>query len=263
MTSVLQEIERNLEMCNIRITSFVSNISAKSIRKIIQSIKGSDATEQLESLVHQRIKNKHKEKIKQSLEGFITEHHRFILGLLFEEYQLLEKQNELCLHKMNALCKEHYEQEMDALQTIPGIGETSAMIVLAETAADMNKFESSNKFTGWVGLRPRNDESAGKYKSTAITKGNKYLKTVLVQIAWAATRTKGSYFMDKFIRLALRKSRKKALIAMARKIGVVVYHVMGEKIPFNPNLLPVYDPVKVQSKIDYHQKEMERLTKLT
>ncbi len=263
LTSLLQETERILEMSNIRITSFVSNISAKSIRNVVNTIiDGTDDIEHLEELIHKRIRNKHKENITKSLDGFVTEHHRFALELVRDEMLLIEKQAEMCLSKMRTICKEHYEQEITLLQTIPGISEVSSMIIVAETGADMSKFENSSKFTGWVGLRPRNDESAGKYKSTAITKGNKYLKAILVQIAWAASRTKGGYFMDKFNRLAMRKSRKKALIAIARKIAVVAYNLMKNKEEFNPSLLPVYDPVKIQASIFYHQQEIERLNKL-
>lgn len=264
MTSVLQEMERTLEMCGIRITNYVSNISSKSIRKVIDTIvDGTDDVEHLEELVHSRIRNKHKEKIRQSLEGCITEHHRFILELLRDEFCLLESQSEKCLERMRTLCREQYREEMSLLQTIPGVGELSSMVIIAETGGDMSKFESSNKFTGWVGLRPRNDESAGKYKSTAITKGNKHLKSTLVQTAWGATRIKGGYFKDKFTRLAMRKSQKKALIAIARKIGVIIYCVLKEKKPFNPSLLPLYDPLRVQRQIEYHQREWMRLSKLT
>src|SRR5690606_39809189 len=86
-----------------------------------------------------------------------------------------------------------------------------------ETGADMKVFENSGKLSGWVGLRPKTDESGGKYKSTAITKGNRYLKPILVQIAWAASRSKGPYSKDKFNRLSMRKYSKKALIDMARE----------------------------------------------
>jgi hypothetical protein len=94
------------------------------------------------------------------------------------------------------------------------------------------------------------------------TKGNKYLRTVLVQIAWAASRTKGSFFMEKFNRLAMRKSRKKALIAIARKIAVNIRNVLSRKEKYNLELLPVYDPEKITAKINYHQKEINRFGKL-
>jgi len=136
------------------------------------------------------------------------------------------------------------------------------MIIIAETGADMSAFENSGKFAGWTGLRPRNDESAGKFKSTAITKGNTYLRAMLVQIAWAASRTKGSYFKEKFNRLAMRKPRKKALVAIARKITVVIWNVLQNKTVYNPDLMPVYDPMKLQAKMNYHQKEFDRLEKI-
>lgn len=133
---------------------------------------------------------------------------------------------------------------------------------IAESGADMSAFENSDKFSGWTGLRPRNDESAGKYKSTATTKGNKFIRVILVQIAWAAVRTKGSHYQGKFNRLALRKSRKKALIAMARKIGTVLWNMLDSKKPYNPDLLPVYDSARIEAKLIYHDREKQRLQAL-
>lgn len=260
-TSVLQDMERTLEICSIRVTSFVSNISGKSVLKVIEQIvRGETRPDVLVELIHGRIVNKHtKQKIKESLTGFITDHHKFILELALQEYSLLVSQSNECLLKMEELCNVHYKDEMKLLLTIPGISNISAMIVIAETGADMKAFENSGKFSGWTGLRPRNDESAGKFKSTATTKGNRFLRAVLVQIAWAASRTKGSYFKEKFNRLAIRKSRKKALIAIARKIGVVIWNVLYYKQEYNPEKLIVYDPGKLQAKISYHQKEWDRL----
>ena len=148
------------------------------------------------------------------------------------------------------------------MQTIPGISLLAAMIVIAETGADMKAFENSGKFAGWTGLRPRNDESAGKFKSTATTKGNRFLRAILVQIAWAASRTKGSFFKEKFNRLCIRKNRKKALIAIARKMAVLIWNVLYDQEGYNPRKLIVYEPGKVQAKMNYHQKELERLEKL-
>jgi len=263
-TSVLQDMERTLEMCSIRITSFVSNISSKSVLKVIEQIvRGETSPEVLAGLIHNRIVNKHtKQKIIASLTGFITNHHKFILELALQEYELLTSQIDKCVLKMEELCNEEYKDEMKLLLTIPGISNISAMIVIAETGADMKVFENSGKFSGWTGLRPRNDESAGKYKSTATTKGNRFLRAVLVQIAWAASRTKGTYFKEKFNRLAMRKSRKKALIAIARKVGVLIWNVLYYKQEFNSQRLIVYDPGKLQAKMSYHQKEWDRLQNL-
>jgi transposase len=136
------------------------------------------------------------------------------------------------------------------------------MIVIAETGADMIAFENSGKFAGLTGLRPRNDESAGKFKSTATTKGNRYLRAILVQIAWAASRTKGSFFKEKFTKLCLRSNRKKALIAIACKMAVLIWNVLYYQEVYNPQKLIVYEPGKVQAKMDYHEKEFKRLGNL-
>ena len=146
--------------------------------------------------------------------------------------------------------------------SIPGVGKQAAMQIIAETGGSMQAFESSSKLTGWAGLRPRNDESAGKYKSTATTKGNKYLRRIMVQSAWAASRTKGSFYKSKFEQLCIRKSRKKALVAISRKLMTVVWHVLKEGKPFNPKYLPVYDPKRMQMKVNYHKKEIEKLGQL-
>ena len=192
----------------------------------------------------------------------IKAHHRFNLQMAKAEYDLLNKQSGEYLEKIDAICRRDFPRQQALLKTIPGVSRVSSAVIIAETGADMKVFENSGKLSGWIGLRPKNDESAGKYKSTAITKGNKYLKPILVQIAWAASRCKGSYFKDKFNRLSIRKPSKKALIAIARKISVVVWNVLKDLTPYNPTLQVVYEPAKLEAKIRYHQREMERIAKL-
>ncbi|MDY6801140.1 MAG: transposase, partial [Bacteroidota bacterium] len=101
-----------------------------------------------------------------------------------------------------------------------------------------------------------------KFKSTSITKGNKYLRRILVQCAWAASRTKGSYYKNKFEQLCIRKSRKKALIAIARKLLTVIWNVLKEKQAYNFNIEPVLNPEKIRNKMKYHTKELEKLVAL-
>jgi transposase len=263
MTTVLQTIERTLEMSNIRITSFVTKIESKSVLSVVKRIiQGETSPDRLAECIFGSIINKHGSKIKQSLDGLVCEHQRFALELSYAEYEFLLHQSQQCEEKMQKLCTEHYSKELELLQTIPGIKLLAAMLILAETGADMRAFENSGKFSGWTGLRPRNDESAGKYKSTAITKGNRYLCALLVQVAWGAVRTKGSSFQEKFTRLAIRKNRKKALIAIARKIGVIAWNVLYYNQPYNPQLTGMYEPEKVLAKVNYHQREIIRLQKL-
>jgi transposase len=241
----------------------MSNLATKSVMNIVSALIGGETDPtKLEKLVYGNTANKRSGKLNEALTGNIKDYHRIQLKWEKDEYDLFDAQTEDCLTHMVRICNEQYSEEMSLLCTIPGVSMISAMAIIAETGADMSIFETSGKLTGWAGLRPRNDESAGKYKSTAIIKGNKYLKNKLVQVAWAASRTKGSFLKETFTRLSIRKSRKKALIAVARKILVVVWHLITEKIAYNPALLPVYDPAKLSKKIKYHQKEAERIEKL-
>lgn len=262
-SSVELRIERTLEMCSIRITSLASTVNAKSVFKVVeQIIAGVMDSEKLVQFIHRRIVNKHLDKVQASLEGIIPEQHRFTLELLMGQHQLLDQQIGLCEERMLGLCIDNYAKQLGLLQTIPGINTITAIFIIAETGADMHAFETSNKFSGWTGLRPRNDESAGKLKSTATTKGNKYLRSTLVQCGWAASRMKGGYFKEFFAKLAIRKSRKKALIAVARKLGVICWNVLYFGQPYNVNRVPTYDPQKVQAKIKYHQRELAKLAKI-
>ena len=263
VTKVLTKIDRVLVMCGIRLSSCISNMHSKSAIQIVEAlIRGETNPDQLVTLVYGNRKNKESGKLKECLTGNMKEHHRIKLMTCKQQYDLFTEQIAFYLSKMQELCDKHFSEDIANLTTIPGVSIISAMIIIAETGGDMSAFDNSGKFTGWTGLRPRNDESAGKFKSTATSKGNKHLRAIIVQVGWGAARNKGSYFMDKFQKLAMRKSRKKALVAIGRKILVIIWHVLKEKTPYNPNLVPIYDPVKVEHKIKYHEREIEKAKKL-
>ena len=263
VTKVLTKMDRVLVMCGIRLSSCISNMNSKSAIQIIEAlVKGETSPDKLVSLVYGNRKNKESGKLKECLTGNMKEHHRIKLMTCKQQYDLFEQQITFYLSLMQKLCSEHFSKDVSNLTTIPGVSDISAMIIIAETGGDMSAFETSGKFTGWTGLRPRNDESAGKFKSTATTKGNKHLRAIIVQVGWGAARNKGSYFMDKFQKLSIRKPRKKALVAIGRKILVIIWHVLKEKTPYNPKLVHIYDPVKVENKIKYHEREIEKAKKL-
>ena len=262
-TRSLQKMDRIMVMCGFRIGSCMSNLGTKSVMNIINAlIDGKNDPVELSKLVYGNTANKKSGKLLESLTGNLKDHYRQQLVWEKEEYDLFEKQTGQCMVQMRQICDEHYRKELMMLTTIPGVSVISALIIIAETGGDMRVFENSGKLTGWAGLRPRNDESAGKYKSTATTKGNKYLRSIMVQVSWAASRIKNSWFNEKFTRLSIRKSRKKALIAIARKLLTVTWNVLYYKEHYNPKLVHVYDPIKVKAKVNYHQHEIERMQKL-
>jgi transposase len=263
ITGTLQEMDRIMVMCGYRISSCMSSPGTKSVMNIIEALidKKTDPCE-LEKPVYGSTANKKSGKLREALTGNMKEHHRQQLKWKKQEYDLLQKQTEECLQQMLRICAEHYGEEMKLLKSIPGVSDTSAMLIIAETGGDMTVFENSGKITGRAGLRPGNDESAGKYKSTATTKGNKYLRTILVQVSRVASGMKNSRFKDKFNSPAIRKPRKKALIAISGKLLSVIWNVLYYKTPYNPSPVHVYDPVKVKAKINCLQRETERMRKL-
>lgn len=263
ITRMQTKMDNILVQAGIRLSSLVSDIGGKSMLGVIDAlIAGETDPHRLGKLVYANRKNKENGRLASALTGCIKEHHRFNLQMAKAEHDLLVKQAEEYLAKIDGICLRCFPTQQALLKTIPGVSRISSAVIIAETGADMKVFDNSAKLSGWIGLRPKNDESAGKYKSTAITRGNKYLKAMLVQVAWAATRRKGSYFKDKFNRLSIRKSAKKALIAIARKIAVVAWNILKDLKPYNPALQVIYEPAKLDAKIRYHQREMERIAQL-
>ena len=261
MTRCLQQIEKQLSRCNIKIASLSSTIGSKTVIDIVASIcKGEHHWEQLLKLVHGRIKNKHGEKVKQALKGIIDEHDIFLLRQIYSDYIHIHDQCEALIGQAQKIADEYYQQEIELLQTIPGIKKLSAIIIFAEIGGKINLFETAQNLTGWCGLRPKNDESAGKIKSRSITKGNKYLRRILVQTAWAASRTKDCYLKTKFEQLSIRKSSKKALIAIARKQLVIIWNVLSKNEKYaEPQI--VLSPGQIERKQKYYQGKLEYLNK--
>jgi transposase len=258
-TRIEQEIDRQLHRCNIQITNYASKIGSTSVIKVVKAIIAGETTAiQLEKHIHGRIKNKYKEQITASLTGVISNTDRFIFGQNIREYEMILAQQEECLKEMSNYCENYFKKEMQLLCTIPGIQTLSAMIIIAELGVDLKTFATAAALTGWAGLRPRNDESAGKVKSTKITKGNKYLRRILVQCAWAASRQKGSWLKSKFEQLCVRKSSKKALIAISRKLLVIIWSVLTKKEVYK-EYVPKIDPKVIQKKIEYHKKKLHEL----
>ena len=232
-----QQLDNQLQRCNIRFSNYVSNQGNNvSMRKIIQTlIEGERDPVQICRLVHGRTLNKHgKQVITDSLSGVIGEADVEMLRQCMEQIDLLEKQQAACLNHLEELTNKHFAKEISLLCTIPGIQPFSAMCILAEIGNDMSVFQKATHLVGWAGLRPRNEETAEKIKSRKILHGNKYLRQILVEISWSAARSNKSFLGKKFNSLSYRMKSQKALIAITRKILVIIYNVLKTKQPFDP-----------------------------
>lgn len=234
-----QAIDLILQRCNIRLSNYVSDIGGKSMQKVIDAlIQGRTEPEGLLALVHKRTRNKQGDDvIKAALTGIVSKADRNMLKLSREETLMYERQIEECYEQMREICKSYFDQEITLLQTIPGIREDAAMRIIAEIGVDMRAFLTASAIVGWAGLKPRNEESAGKIKGRKTLHGNKYLRVLLIQCAWAACRTKESRFFYKYQTLSKRMNHNKALFANTRKLLVIIWNILKKKQIYVSNLV--------------------------
>lgn len=229
-----QAIDLILQRCNIRLSNYVSDIGSKSMRKVVRALsEGELDPDRLASLVHKRITNKHGyTTIRDSLTGILSRTDMDILTMALEEAELYERQITICKEKLLEMCDMYYQEEFQLLQTIPGVKDHSAASIIAEIGVDMKMFLTAAALVGWAGLRPRNDQSAGRIKGRKTLHGNKYLRRILIQCAWGASRTKSSRFSTRYNTLRKRMNHNKALMANARKLLVVIWNILANRRPY-------------------------------
>jgi transposase len=232
-----QAAERNrllklLETANIKLSSVASDVFGVSGRLMLRAlIEGKATPQEMAVLAKGKLRNKIPE-LELALEGNLREHHRFLLELQLQRLEAAEKDLATLEQRIQQKL-EPYATQMQLLDEIPGVDWGVAAVVIAELGVDMSVFQTVSQLVSWAGVCPGNNESAGKRKSSRITKGNVYLKTALVEAANAATRAKGTYLRDKFYRLKARRGYKRALVAVAHKILVAVYHMLSQTISYN------------------------------
>jgi transposase len=235
-TSHIQRIQKTLEEANIKLDSVISDILGVSGRRMIEAmIAGVRNPSKLADLAGRRIKASRKE-LYDALHGRLTDHHRFLLRLYLKQYDALDaaiveinQQVDAAVTRMDEETKvdqRPFRSLIGLLCTIPGVSTLGAMIILSEIGPDMSRFHTAGHLLAWAGLCPGQNESAGKRKSSRLRKGAPWLKTLLVQCAWAATRKKDSYYKAQFNRLRAKHGPKKAICAVAASMLTAIYHML-------------------------------------
>ena len=253
-------IQKILEDANIKISSVVSSTSGATATKIIDAmIAGEQNIDELLKLRHGRIQSSIEDMIS-ALKGNLTAHHKFMLQTIKESI----KEKQILITKLDTQIEVHlkkHELELDSelLQTIPGVGKDGVAYLLAEIGSNMDQFPDEKHLASWAGMSPGSNESAGKKKSSRITHGNKYLRTMLVQFAWAATRTKGTYLRAKYDSLVVRRGKKRALIAVGHKILIAAYFILKDKVEYQELGYEYLQNLKKDKKIDRHIKILKEL----
>jgi transposase len=226
-----QRIQKTLENANIKLDSVISDILGLTGRTILEAlIAGRTEPEDLAKFRHPRIQATHDELV-EALRNTVTPHHRFMLRLHLDQIDALKGGLEVLDRELeNTL--EPFRHKAELLDTIPGVSNITAQVILAEIGEDMTRFPTPAHLLSWATLCPRSDESAGKRRSTRIRKGGKWLKATLVQSAWAAVATKDSYLRAQYFRLRARRGPKKAIVAVAASMLTAAYFILRDGVPY-------------------------------
>lgn len=226
--TLINRVHKTLEGANIKLASVASDVLGVSGRAILEALlEGQSDPAMMAELAHGKLRAK-REQLAKALEGRVKPHHRFVLTELLCQIDSLEETISRFDAEIETYCRP-FEEAVERLDTIPGVGRQTAEIIVAEIGTDMACFPSARHLCAWAGVAPGNDESAGKRRSGKTRKGDRALRSALVQAAHAASHTKNTYLGALYHRIAARRGKKRAIIAVAHAILTSAYHMLVRK----------------------------------
>jgi len=222
-----RRVHKVFETANIKIDTVVSDLFGVTGRNLIELLCAEESAinvEKIEQCAKGSLRSKVAE-LYRSIQGFFEEHHRFLLMSLMRMIAIIEMEMVFISERMKAVMGS-YDEMITRLDVVPGINEVSAQYVLSELGPSLTDFATSGSLASWSGLCPGNNESAGKRKSGKSPVRKHIFKAIMVEIAWAAVKTKGTYYRDKYYRLRSRLGPKKAIVAIAHRILKAIFAII-------------------------------------
>jgi transposase len=227
----VNRLQKVLEAANIKLASVVTDIDGVSARLMLEAlVAGQRDTQQLASLAKGRLKEK-RELLVQALSGRLKPHQSFLIAEHLAQIDYLEGAIERLSQQIEERLRP-FEQEIAWLDTIPGVNRRTAEVLWAETGGDMGRFASARHLASWAGMCPGNNESAGKRRTGRTRKGSPWLRHCLIEAAHGAARAKNKYLSSQYHRVAARRGKKKAQVAVGHSILVITYHLLTRKQPY-------------------------------
>lgn len=254
----INRLEKTLEGANIKLSSFVSDLTGVSSRKMLeQMIVGEVNEENIDSLIHHSMKEK-RENLLLAMEGVFTPIQKKLVRAILDHIDdMTERIKDLDDTIDNEI--KGYEDAIKKIDELPGIGKRSAEIIVAEMGIDMSRFPTAAHLASWVGLCPGNNESAGKRKSGKTPKGNKYLKSTLIQCAKAAKSKTDNFFHAQYQRLVVRRGANRATVAVAHSMLIAIYNMLKNNVPFKDLGCDYYTKFNTESKARYYVRKLKEL----
>jgi transposase len=287
---VVNRVQKLLEGANIKLSSVATDIMGVSARAMLAEIvAGQTDAEHMADLARGRMRDKIPE-LEKALTGLVQPHHRFVLAQQLDHIDFLDEKIETLSirigQQLESMSWPDGPAEPDAskdtqegaqvadeselpltwdtavalLDTIPGVNRRIAEVMLAEVGLDMSRFPTADHLASWAGLAPGNHQSGGKRYSGRTTKGNKSLSSIMVQGAWSAVRTKDTFLKARYHRLAARRGKKRAIVAVAHSMLVSAWHMLTYQQPYQELGGDYFDQRKKETKVSYLVRRLEKLT---
>jgi transposase len=227
----VNRLQKILEQANIKLASVVTDVTGASARAMLDAlVQGSTDEQALAALAQGRLRDK-TDLLQRALVGRVRDIHRFLLADALAQIDYYDERIERLSQEIDRLLRP-FEQALVHLDTIPGVGRTVAQTIVAEVGNDMSRFPDQHHLASWAGLVPGNKVSGGKRLSSTIRKGSPALKRTLVQAAHAASRAKHTYLSAMYHRIAARRGKKRAIIAVARTILEIAFFILRDGTPY-------------------------------
>jgi transposase len=258
-TQVVNRLHAVLQDANIKLSSVASNILGASGRDMIEALqRGEDDPEQLAELARGRLRAKLPQ-LRLALEGQVREHHRFLLALLLDQLDYLSAAVDKLSQRIGAIISPSFRAAVELLSTADGIQQRTAETILAEIGTDMTPFPTHKHLCSWAGVCPGNNESAGKRKSGKTPKGNRWVRGALGEAAWAASHKKDTYLAAQFRRLAPRRGKKRAIVAVGHSLLVAIYYMLKRQTAYTDLGAAHFERLDPERHIRYHLTKLEAL----
>ncbi len=228
---ITNRLQAVLEDANIKLASVVTDVRGVSARAILQAlVAGETDPALLADLARGRLRTK-RDQLAQAVVGRFAAHHAFMIAEQLSHLDYLDEAMERVSSEIEQRLEEEWEA-VELLDSVPGISQRAAQIVVAELGVDLRRFPSAKHLASWAGMCPGNKASGGKRLSGKTRKGNVWLRQVLIEIAHVASKTKDTYLAAQYRRIAARRGKKRALVALGHTILVIIYHILMQRKPY-------------------------------
>jgi transposase len=257
-TTLVNRVQKLLEDANIKLAAVASDIMGVSGRAMLAALLAGHADPHaLADLAKGRLRSK-RDRLAKALDGRVKPHHRFVLTELLCQIDSLDETIARFDTQIHAISTP-FEAAISLLDTIPGVARPTAEMIVAEIGADMSRFPSADHLASWAGVAPGNHESAGKRTSGKTRPGNRFLRTVLVQAAHAAARTRSTYLSAQYRRLATRRGKKRAIMAVAHPMLIMAYYMIQRQAPYREAGADFFDQLQPEDTARRLVKRLEHL----